>query len=474
MEWGDTSILYALAGDFLCGRRPKEPSQIWKIEKCYKYTNGGSVNGFIGPDTEWNTWITVGLRWIPRYCAMFIPRAADFSGLNPPKPSQFTSITIPKSDWNKAAPLLYIPSYYADVIERNVSSVLSVYRPNTPEGPLRMQIGITTPEVEDGFAFAATHFQSRRFTSAIMVGCTHQQVEYVKRLVSSFKDSHQHPLLILGLFAELELRRLEKLVGGQKFASKELKDKLDDTQREEDTANPSWNMIGDVLKMRDEFQGAEMEVDAAKRQLVTGCIRQIQELQEEYERNLADPKFRDHARAEKDLEVTRLFSERFHDIVSRLEGIAAQCRLRVESISVWTDLIQSNLARKEANTSAQNTKIATIIAFAALVYLPITGVATILAMPIFGWTNDWKNLKFQSVGANDQPNGTSPDSGPANSTGTGLPVVSGYIWVYIAISVLAAIPTLLPFIIFIYKPTAKKVQSQPKAKASTQLPTGLV
>lgn len=63
-------------------------------------------------------------------------------------------------------------------------------------------------------------------------------------------------------------------------------------------------------------------------------------------------------------------------------------------------------------------------------------------MPIFGWANDWKDLRFQSVYTNDN---TSGDSGSGGATGTGLPVVSGYIWVYVGISVLFFILTFVPF-----------------------------
>ncbi|KAJ2991658.1 hypothetical protein NUW58_g2437 [Xylaria curta] len=368
-----------------------------------------------------------------------------------------------------------------DLIERGVPSVVSVRRVSN-EGDqerVHMQIGTTAPEATGSFAFASTHFESRRFTSAVVFGCSRNQIRDVKRLVSSFRHTNRHPLLMLGIFAELELRRIEKVMSARLRDYMHLKTNLQDAAERFGVASRqryyrprdekhfslfSWDTVKQFLTIRDQLQDAEEEIEAAKRHLDKVC-RQFDELREDYKRE----NNQNEEASKENLEVTQILSERFYDIASRLDGFSSQCRLRVESISFWTEFTGSEFARQEANISAQNAKLATFIAFMALVYLPITGVATILAMPIFGWANDWKDLLFQSVETIDKFNGSSVDSGSASVTGTSLPVVSGYIWVYISMSFLLLIVTLAPFVFIIYHRGGDR---QPKGADTRSAATG--
>lgn len=86
-------------------------------------------------------------------------------------------------------------------------------------------------------------------------------------------------------------------------------------------------------------------------------------------------------------------------------------------------------------------------------------------MPIFEWTNDWKDLKFRSIHANDSSEGNS-----GNSSDTGLPVVSGYIWVYAAISAVFIFLTLIPFGFALFKRT---YESRPRETVSGNKDTRL-
>lgn len=78
------------------------------------------------------------------------------------------------------------------------------------------------PKSHQAFAVAATHFESCQFTFSIMVGCTDDQINNVKRLVAGWQDASGHPLLMLGICAELELNRLENLIGKQRRAYENL------------------------------------------------------------------------------------------------------------------------------------------------------------------------------------------------------------------------------------------------------------
>ncbi|KAI1179651.1 hypothetical protein F4777DRAFT_600438 [Nemania sp. FL0916] len=466
MDWINDSQIFANADDFVSDSEPKGPEGSCRVLKNYKRDGDGEPervtnvadrrfpdqwDGFYPLSPERDKWIkSLDDSMSDGYCILFIPRAADTKFGSSSSPSYFTSIPITTEAWEDIMEHFYLPAHYSKVVERGVASVVSIRRTTEHKGPVWMQVGTTTPAATEGYAFASTHFESQRFTYAIMVGCSVAQIDKVRKLLSSFEDSSKHPLLMLGIFAELELRRLEELVSRQKGSYNYLIKRLEGQQGGTSTSRFSWDVVRDVLETRDEFQSAEAEIEAAKRQMENGCIRQVDELWERYQKKKKKPQEEGNTpsdEAEERLnEVTRLFSERFHDILLRLEGLGAQCRLRAENISTRTELIRSQLAWQEAHTSAQNTEIGTLIAIMALVYLPVTGVATILAMPIFGWANDWRDVHFKSVKADGGSNGTSLNGGTSS-----LPVVSGYVWVFAALSALLLITTLGIFWCCIYR-----------------------
>jgi hypothetical protein len=54
-------------------------------------------------------------------------------------------------------------------------------------------------------------------------------------------------------------------------------------------------------------------------------------------------------------------------------------------------------------------------------------------MPVFKWEYDWRDCKYQPASQPASPSENSPDAG-ANKEAH-LPVLSGYFWFYLAISV---------------------------------------
>jgi len=86
-------------------------------------------------------------------------------------------------------------------------------------------------------------------------------------------------------------------------------------------------------------------------------------------------------------------------------------------------------------------------------------------MPIFGWTNDWIDLSFHPI---KQDNTSSSNSGSNN--GPNLPVVSGYIWVYLIIAVVITLATLGIFLCYISNITGPRVPDGGTPNAGTAPP----
>lgn len=309
-------------------------------------------------------------------------------------PSSFASIPISEENWRKVVSSLYIPKYYVGVVERGVSSLVSVSRliqVDSGEERLQMTVGTSSFREPNGFALGSTYFPSRRFTCAIIVGCTDDQVEDVKRLIASSKASSQHPLLMLGIFAELDLSRLKNLVYTSETEYADLSRTIE-IERYKPPNMPKFGLdiIQAIATNREHFQTAQQEIESVRLQLERVSTRQINEALREKWPDGDNP---DGETRKQNLEFTQRLSDRLEDIINRLDGFSAQCRVFVDGISFSTELvcfnpsgyrrggeaninqIRGEFAREEANQSVQNTRLATVIAFVALVYLPITGVA---------------------------------------------------------------------------------------------------
>lgn len=195
-----------------------------------------------------------------------------------------------------------------------------------------------------------------------MVGCTDDQINNVKRLVAGWQDASGHPLLMLGICAELELNRLENLIGKQRRAYENLMEKIEDNGVSIGHDRFSWELIKEVRSIRDESKTVEEETETTKLQLSKAILPGIATLLAQYtndgtSRGGENLDTRPSAATtpaaatttptpiairqnrETFVEITNLFSVRFNDILSRFDGLSAKCRIYVEGISFTTDIV---------------------------------------------------------------------------------------------------------------------------------------
>ncbi|OTB15131.1 hypothetical protein K445DRAFT_318518 [Daldinia sp. EC12] len=349
-----------------------------------------------------------------------IPRAEDVQLTDSTEPAAYTDLPLDKDSseiWEKIVGAFHLPGHFPMLAVRGQTSLTSGSRTyKFPEGPEKiwMHTAVVNPDSdEDSFAIAATHFEKKKLTLAAIFCCSDEQIRMIRGLVNINHDAIGHPFLMLSIYIELQYERLvdmirtrhlqfDHLMGEKAFQeAKEVKDRF------------SWETIHKVRSTREAIRKAEEEVEATKLQL-SKALSDLQML-----KNLRD---------EPSTRMTEIISERFNDIIMMLNGQSSKCRILVEDISFATDIMRSELSRQEAHTSAENSKFATGIAFVAMIYLPLSTTATIFAMPIFQWSNDWRDLRYQPVDS-----GNTSDSG-GSSGATTSPVVSGYIWLYISIS----------------------------------------
>jgi hypothetical protein len=138
------------------------------------------------------------------------------------------------------------------------------------------------------FAMAATHIESINLTLAVMVGCSDDQIKTVKNLVSGWSDAISHPLLMLGICAELELNRLEDKVAVHTMAYGVLKSKIEDESTTRSRDRFSWELIKQVRLIREDSKPVE-EVDATKSQLEKACGPAIEAVVKQYGQHNSRP-----------------------------------------------------------------------------------------------------------------------------------------------------------------------------------------
>ncbi|KAI0810574.1 hypothetical protein GGR55DRAFT_644472 [Xylaria sp. FL0064] len=451
--------------------------------------DGTPKTHILSSESDWEKWLEV-VDKIPKdenlsnrsfrrngYCILFIPAPAKVEIKAGPSPvmshGNYTALPLISNDnWKKVATAFRLPGHYDRVVTRNITSVTSVPRTYSFNGNFKerlwMHVAMTRPRYSlpkyAAFALAATHFQTQNVTFAIMVGCSEDQIDKIESLVRGWGDAVGHPLLMLGICAELHLDRLDQLTIKQDLDYQKLLDEVKGNATSDSNDKFSWKLIDKVRHAREDAKRVEAEVDTTKLQLSNAVTSSVRKLLAQYitlhnDTEAADPKGKSPAHSiaklqrelELKIETTHLFEERFNDILSRLDGLSARCRISVEGISFTTDIFRSELARleaqlgrQEASISAKNTKLGVAISLIALTYLPLTAVASIMGMPIFQWTNDWRDWRYRAVGrSNSSTTGTDSQAR--------LPVVSGYIAIYFPIAIGLIIVILTSFARYYYQ-----------------------
>ncbi|KAI0893405.1 hypothetical protein F4806DRAFT_505072, partial [Annulohypoxylon nitens] len=350
--------------------------------------------------------------------------------------SGYTDLPLSEQSWQSLRSVVkafHLPGHFPMLASRKQTSVISIARTHqfgSKDGTLWMHTAVTNPDFgESPFAMASTHFENRNLTLGVMFGCSDDQVERIQNLINTWEDAMEHPFLMLGISAQLQLDRIVTMVTTSYNDYLEILKKVEKEAQGKGKDRFSWATINEVRSTREKGKMVEEEVQETKRQLSKARQSALDTL-----------KTLPSQSSQASNETTYLFSERFHDIIDRLDSMGAKCRIIIEGISYIQ--IRNELSRQESQSSTENAKFATGISLVAMIYLPLTTMATIFAMPIFQWTNDWRNIRYRPVNNGSTSSNSSPSS---SNDETASPVVSGYLWIYVGISIGLSFITFLSF-----------------------------
>ncbi|KAK4229319.1 hypothetical protein QBC38DRAFT_359741, partial [Podospora fimiseda] len=270
----------------------------------------------------------------------------------------------------------------------------------------------TKQEEPTSVVISSTYYTKSKTSLAVIYNCNSKQKQRIQDLLDNSPEASTHPLLLPGLFAELQRDRLERLVELSYRAGFRLLESLRLVARAYNDKSDDETISREVNdRLRKGIMNANFiqEEVCATRQQLERMIRFIptQSLA------LKLPDF---------FKCTMRYEVRFEEILMDIDNFMAHSRIICEDLRHATDF----LTRQETARAGRQAKVSTVIAFVAMLYLPMTSVANIFAMPIFGFQNKWLDIYFKLANTKSDSDNNTP--GPP-------PVLSGYFWIYLAVSI---------------------------------------
>ncbi|OLN96286.1 hypothetical protein CCHL11_04449 [Colletotrichum chlorophyti] len=240
----------------------------------------------------------------------------------------------------------------------------------------------------EDLALSSTYIPSTASNFAIMYGCNDVQMAIIEDRIRKAGDQLHHPLLMPGIFAELERDRLVKAV-------EKLIDRF--TLRSDRLENATWSPESDLdgkqtqehLSLCLQSRSLMDHIRSVKRQL-NKLLREIDEVNEE----LASLSAANQLPA--DLasltSVGKKMKRRVQDIMIEYDDKIDDCNMMLCNTSLAMQTVWNHIARTDSKTNNviavqtrhESTQMRTI-ALLTMIYLPLSSVAGIFSMDMFNW-----------------------------------------------------------------------------------------
>ncbi|KAK3361259.1 hypothetical protein B0T24DRAFT_725010 [Lasiosphaeria ovina] len=311
--------------------------------------------------------------------------------------------------------------------------------------PLEMYTAVMNSLWPRNVAISSTHFQTAKFTAAIIYGCNQEQMVRVENLLHDSPEVWEHPLLMVRIFAELQRDRLTDLAQEIIESSQDLIIDLNIRRISEDQTL-TWESSVRLGEHRLKGKQLEEEIRTTKEELK----KMIEAINHRKKKDGGEPDLKKtedggepdlkktEGGEEPDFAVsTRRFVNRFEEICCDMDSLMAKCRISYEEVTFTREIFIAEQARREAVEARKTGSVSTVIAFVAMLYLPMTSVATVFAMPVFNFGNRWVDARWNPT------SGQSSSSDGGGSGGSDNPVFSGYFWTYLAATIFLTLITIL-------------------------------
>ncbi|KAI5860607.1 hypothetical protein GGS23DRAFT_599415 [Durotheca rogersii] len=365
---------------------------------------------------DWESWIDKTQDAISAgnglYVVLFSRAEPVFEGI----PAPVSCIPVTKDVWKTLIKLFRVHRSIARTIARMATFVASDYEQEDESAECNIFFTARmSTHLNGDLALSLTYIPSTESTLAVMYGCSPRQIQEIEKRIRAAGERTKYPLLMLGIFAELERHVLsamvESLLG--KFV-------LRATRLETGSWDPSQDLTKektqDQLRMCIESMNLKDHIRGVKRQ-ISKLLAEMDQFEDHFVSHGGDDG------GHKALWFKRVgleMKKRLKDIMNDYEEKIDECNMIVENITlaaqtVWNQIamhdseLNTRIARANTTIALETKRESTqmrSIALLTMIYLPISSVATVFSMNLFNW-----------------------------EAGDGEPVVSHYIWVFIVFAV---------------------------------------
>ncbi|KAK4185069.1 hypothetical protein QBC35DRAFT_440184 [Podospora australis] len=241
-------------------------------------------------------------------------------------------------------------------------------------------------------AVSSVFYPDTGFTAAVIFGCSDEVSEGIAARIENSEDAWTHPMLIMGIIAEIERERHMKLVQEHVFNL---------LQRVRNVSNAGIVSASSQLSKEDYSVNLWISVSQLSTSLKT-WKKQLLRMEEhtgELERDLfGTDKTRTPSTKKDDWKLSarktgRKIQKRLKEIVNEYEEKSQECSMVIDGMTVSAQLSWNQIGYQDTQT---NLKIATAtrqdsnqmrsIAFLTMIFLPATFLSSLFSTTFFNWS----------------------------------------------------------------------------------------
>ncbi|KAI8193046.1 hypothetical protein KHU50_012788 [Colletotrichum sp. SAR 10_65] len=255
--------------------------------------------------------------------------------------------------------------------------------------------------LRDDLALSFTYIPSTGSTFAVVYGCTEKQMDDIERRIRTSNEQRNHPLLMSGIFVELERKRLlaavDQLVDDFTLKSDQLESKPwhVDPNADEDGQKTQKDYLNVCLRSRNLID----HIQASKRQL-SKFLDEMNEVADELRSLGPEANWAESPAMQTKLEkIGRDMRKRVQDIIREYDDKIDECNKVVCNTSLAMQTVWNHMMRKDSFTTTEISKANRAMAFdtrhesaqmrtiaiLTMIYLPLSSVAAIFSMDMFNW-----------------------------------------------------------------------------------------
>ncbi|KAI3528435.1 hypothetical protein CSPX01_16231 [Colletotrichum filicis] len=331
----------------------------------------------------------------PGLCVILCSRAPPMSEA----PGRIQYLPFTGNTWKRITREFHVSRNIKRTIARLVPCFSSAREDDATSGHLKMSFSARmSSSLPDDLAMSATYIPSTGTTFAVVYGCNDDQMRIIESKVRRAGKQAFHPLMMPGIFEELERARLVERV----------EDLLDDfTLRSEKLETHPWSPDADTdgskaqqhLSLCVKSQSLMDQIRMAKRQL-TKFSKEIDIITTELE-SLSGVEYihKSEPRATEMAKLGTKMKNRVDDIMIEYDDKIDECQMMICNTSLAMQTVWNHIARQDSKTNtkmskanaaiAVQTKVESAqmrtIALLTMIYLPLSSVAAIFSMDMFNW-----------------------------------------------------------------------------------------